>query len=104
MSKQLPSEHTGVVSKSETRTKRPPLFKVLMHNDDYTTMEFVVEMLEGIFRKSASEANQIMLNIHFKGVGTCGIYPFEIAETKVDQVHALARAEGFPLRCSFEQT
>ncbi|BCR03905.1 hypothetical protein DESUT3_09740 [Desulfuromonas versatilis] len=74
-----------------------------MHNDDYTTMEFVVQVLEAVFRKPPTEANQIMLNIHLKGVGLCGVYPHEIAETKVDKVHAMARSEGFPLRCSMEQ-
>jgi ATP-dependent Clp protease adaptor protein ClpS len=86
-----------------TRTKRPPMFTVLMHNDDYTTMEFVVEALIAVFRKSPTEANRIMLHIHFKGAGVCGTYPYEVAETKVARVHAMARKEGFPLRCSLEQ-
>lgn len=103
MSKQLPSEETRVLPKSKAKTGSPRLFRVLMHNDDYTTMEFVVQVLEVVFRKQATEANQIMLNIHLKGIGLCGVYPFEIAETKVDRVHAMARAEGFPLRCSMEQ-
>ncbi len=93
--------HTGV--KSCARTKRPPMFTVLMHNDDYTTMEFVVEALIAIFHKSPTEANRIMLHIHFKGSGVCGIYPYEIAETKVSKVHDMARKEGLPLRCSLEQ-
>jgi len=89
--------------KRRTSTKRPPMFTVLMHNDDYTTMEFVVEALIAVFRKSPTEANRIMLHIHFKGSGICGTYPYEVAETKVARVHAMARKEGFPLRCSLEQ-
>jgi ATP-dependent Clp protease adaptor protein ClpS len=74
-----------------------------MHNDDYTTMEFVVEMLESVFRKPSMEAQRIMLNIHLKGTGMCGTYPCEIAETKVATVHKKARTKGFPLRCSMEK-
>ena len=88
--------------KRRASTKRPPMYTVLMHNDDYTTMEFVVEALMTVFRKSPTEANRIMLNIHFKGSGVCGTYPYEVAETKVVKVHNLARKEGFPLRCSLE--
>ena len=87
---------------SQNETRQPPLFKVLMHNDDYTTMEFVVESLQAVFRKPPTEANQIMLHIHFKGVGLCGIFPFEVAETKVARVHAMARAQGYPLRCTLD--
>ena len=89
--------------RSRASIKRPPMFTVLMHNDDYTTMEFVVEALIAVFHKSPTEANRIMLHIHFKGSGVCGAYPFEIAETKVCKVHDMARKEGFPLRCSLEQ-
>lgn len=103
MSKEQPKGESRVAEKSRTRPASPPMFKVLMHNDDYTTMEFVVQVLETVFRKSPAEANQIMLNIHFKGIGMCGAYPFQIAETKVARVHSLAREEGFPLRCSFEE-
>ena len=88
---------------SQHQTRQPPLFKVLMHNDDYTTMEFVVEMLQAVFHKPPTEANRIMLYIHFKGVGQCGVFPFEIAETKVARVHALARAQGYPLRCTLDK-
>jgi ATP-dependent Clp protease adaptor protein ClpS len=91
------AENTGAQRES------PPLFKVLMHNDDYTTMEFVVEVLESVFHKSSPEANRIMINIHVRGIGYCGTYPFEIAETKVVKVHGLARAEGFPLKCTLEE-
>ena len=103
MSKQQSKEESRVAEKSGTRTASPPMFKVLMHNDDYTTMEFVVQVLETVFRKSPAEANQIMLNIHFKGIGMCGAYPFQIAETKVARVHSMAREEGFPLKCSIEE-
>lgn len=88
---------------SRTETRLPPLFKVLMHNDDYTTMEFVVEMLQSVFHKPPTEAGRIMLHVHFKGVGVCGVYPYEVAETKVARVHALARAQGYPLRCSLDK-
>lgn len=104
MSKQnLPAGETRVREKSHAQTVHPSLYKVLMHNDDYTTMEFVVHVLEAVFHKSTVEANRIMLNIHVKGVGMCGTYPFEIAETKVSRVHALARDAGYPLRCSLEE-
>jgi ATP-dependent Clp protease adaptor protein ClpS len=100
-----PTEHntTRTETEQQPRAKQPPLFKVLMHNDDYTTMEFVVEMLVTVFHKSPVEANRIMLHIHYKGVGVCGLYPLEIAETKVAKVHALAKADSYPLRCSLDQ-
>ena len=103
MSKQSAGNQTRTEIKRRTRTKQPPMYVVIMHNDDYTTMEFVVEALVWVFHKSPTEANRIMLHIHFKGAGICGTYPFEIAETKVSKVHDLARREGFPLRCSLEQ-
>jgi len=95
---------TTIDPKNQQRssTKRPPLYQVLMHNDDYTTMEFVVEVLQTIFHKEAAEANHIMLQIHLRGSGRCGVYPYEIAETKVSKVHQYARSAGFPLRCSIE--
>ena len=83
--------------------KEPPKFRVLLHNDDYTTMDFVVKILEEVFHKSPAEATAIMLHVHNKGVGECGIYPAEIAETKVDIVHAKARAAGFPLLATMER-
>lgn len=95
---QLPS----ATSKAQDKTKTPPLFKVLMHNDDYTTMEFVVEVLRTVFHQNGEAAERIMLAIHFQGLGLCGIYPFAIAETKVQEVRNLARKAGFPLRCSIE--
>ncbi len=81
----------------------PSLFKVLMHNDDYTTMEFVVEVLQEIFCKSAAEAEKIMLTIHFQGVGYCGTFPHAIAETKASRARLKARKAGFPLRCTLEE-
>lgn len=79
-----------------------PPFRVLMHNDDYTTMDFVVAVLERVFFKSPAEATAVMLQIHRRGVGVCGEYPEQIAESKVSAVHRMARERGFPLRCSVE--
>jgi len=92
-----------ISSKTEDQTKQPPMYRVLLHNDDYTTMEFVVEVLMYVFNKSPDSAAKIMMNVHRKGVGVCGVYSHEIAETKVDTVHDLARENGYPLRCSMEQ-
>jgi len=94
---------TKVVVKTAEQVALPPLYKVLMHNDDYTTMEFVIEVLREVFHKPATEAEKIMLTIHFQGVGHCGTYPYAIAETKADQVRLRARKSGFPLRCSLEE-
>jgi len=103
----VPKEGTGSGVKTTPRTRSktipPPMYRVLMHNDDYTSMDFVVEMLRRIFHKSEPEATRIMLNIHHKGLGICGTYSYEVAETKVSQVHNLARKTGFPLRCSLDQ-
>lgn len=93
-----------VLEGEKVRLSPPPLYMILMHNDDYTTMDFVVEVLQKVFAKPLPEANQIMLNIHQQGVGFCGTYPFEIAETKVSQVHAMAREAGFPLHCSLKES
>jgi len=79
------------------------MYKVILHNDDYTTMEFVVEILVSVFGKSLEKATQIMLNVHNKGKETCGIYPREIAETKVETVHNLASNKGFPLKSTMEK-
>lgn len=93
--------NTAIDSKS--KLQKPRMYKVLIHNDDYTTMDFVVHILETVFHKSEAEASQIMLNIHNHGIGDCGIFSFEIAETKVAAVHAIARQYEFPLRCSIEE-
>src|SRR6056300_998121 len=103
MAKPTADNQTRSEVKSRASIKRPPMFTVLMHNDDYTTMEFVVEALIAVFHKSPTEANRIMLHIHFKGAGICGVYPYEIAETKVAKVHSAARTEGYPLRCTVDQ-
>jgi ATP-dependent Clp protease adaptor protein ClpS len=94
----------GTKTRTRTKavTKQPPLFKVLILNDDYTPMDFVVDVLVRFFRKSEVEAVRIMLAVHQAGVGICGVYPHEIAETKVDQVMDAAQAEGHPLQCMME--
>ena len=94
---------TRIQVKTKEQIATPSLFKVLMHNDDYTTMEFVVEVLQEIFNKPPTEAEKIMLTIHFQGVGHCGTFPYAIAETKADQARLKARKAGFPLRCSLEE-
>lgn len=103
MSQFLPEtkELSDVGTKHEI--KEPPMYMVLLHNDDYTTMEFVVHILMLVFRKSVEEATRIMLNVHRKGIGMCGVYNFEVAETKVDTVTRLAREKGHPLRCTMEK-
>jgi ATP-dependent Clp protease adaptor protein ClpS len=95
-------DEVGSVQEARPRIKEPPLFAVILHNDDYTTMEFVMDVLKIFFRKGAEEAAQIMLKVHKAGQGTAGTYCFEIAETKVVQVKDYAREHGFPLRCSME--
>ncbi len=87
---------------SKVKTKKPKLYRVLMHNDNYTTMEFVVAVLQTVFNKSEQEAVRIMLHIHNNGIGECGIYPYDIAVTKVELTHYLARKNEFPLKCSIE--
>lgn len=103
MSSSNPELEEGVASETREEVTEPPLYKVLLHNDNYTTMEFVVEILMLIFKKSSEDAVRIMLNVHNNGIGVCGIYTYEVAETKVDAVHTLAREKGFPLRCSMEK-
>ena len=83
--------------------QEPRLFKVLLHNDDYTTMDFVVRVLKEVFRKPEPEALQIMLNVHHKGVGVCGVYTVEVAETKVSLVESMSRQAGYPLRSTIEE-
>lgn len=101
MSVEIPSRE--VDAKNRNKTALPPMFKVLMHNDDYSTMEFVIEVLQKVFHKGMADAERIMLTIHHKGVGVCGIFPFAVAECKVHRVHQMARDAGFPLRCSVEE-
>ena len=92
-----------VLERQREKTARPPLFRVILHNDDYTTMQFVIEVLEGIFHKSPAEAHRIMMLVHTHGHGVCGAYAYEVAETKVGMVHDNARSQGFPLRASMEE-
>lgn len=98
-----PGTEQEVISGVSEKTKEPPLYKVLLHNDDYTTMDFVVEILKTVFHKTETEAERIMLNVHKKGLGICGVYPFEVAETKIETVSALAESNGFPLKSSMEK-
>lgn len=92
-----------VVVETKKKIKRPPLFKVLLHNDDYTTKEFVVQVLQYVFHKENAEAVQIMLHVHQKGIGVAGVYSYELAETKVALVESLAKQEEYPLKCSMEE-
>ena len=94
---------TGVVVESKPKTKKPSMYKVLMLNDDYTPMEFVVHVLEQFFSKNHEEATRIMLHVHRRGVGICGVYTYEIAETKVTQVVDYARRNQHPLQCTLEK-
>ena len=94
---------TGVITRTEAKTKKPSLYKVLLLNDDYTPMEFVVHVLERFFGKGREEATRIMLHVHQKGVGVCGVYTFEVAETKVTQVMEFAQNHQHPLQCTLEK-
>ena len=93
----------SVATKDWIEVQEPPLYKALLHNDDYTTMEFVISILVNIFQKSHEEATRIMLNVHEQGIGIAGVYTREICETKIALVHELARQNEFPLRCSMER-
>lgn len=97
------SPATGVVVKARPKTRKPAMYKVLMLNDDYTPMEFVVHVLERFFQKNRDEATQIMLHVHRRGVGVCGVFTYEVAETKVTQVMDLARQNQHPLQCTIEK-
>ena len=95
--------NTGVVVKARPKTRKPAMYKVLMLNDDYTPMEFVVHVLERFFQKTREEATRIMLHVHRRGVGVCGVFTYEVAETKVAQVLDLARRNEHPLQCTMEK-
>ena len=95
--------HSLVVEEASPKLKRPPLYQVLLLNDDYTPMEFVVDVLEKIFGMDRVKATRVMLEVHTKGKGVCGVYTFEIAETKVAQVTAYARQHQHPLLCTMEE-
>ena len=94
---------SGVAVETKTRTKRPSMYKVLLLNDDYTPMEFVIEILINIFHKSPEDATRIMLHVHQNGVGVCGVFTYEVAETKVAQVMEAARRSQHPLQCTMEK-
>jgi len=94
---------SGLLLKTRPETKKPPLYKVLLLNDDYTPMDFVVLVLSRFFGKDTAEATEIMLNVHKKGVGLCGVYTYEVAETKVAQVMTYARQNQHPLQCTMEK-
>ncbi|MFC7290122.1 ATP-dependent Clp protease adapter ClpS [Hirschia litorea] len=96
-------DETGVVTRTETKTKRPSLYRVLILNDDFTPMEFVVLILEHFFNKTREEATKVMLHVHNTGVGVCGVFTYEVAETKVAQVMDLARRSEHPLQCVMER-
>lgn len=96
-----PGEGPGI--DSEPRPDEPRMFRVVLHNDHYTTMDFVVEVLMKVFHKTAAEAIKIMLDVHRKGAGICGVYIYDVAVTKVSQVHHMARKRQFPLKCSYEE-
>lgn len=103
MSKREHDLDREVAVETRKKLKRPSLFKVLLHNDDYTTKEFVVQILEYVFNKDNTEAVQIMLHVHRNGIGVAGVYPYEVAETKMKTVESLARQYEYPLKCSIEE-
>lgn len=94
---------TGVVTQTKPKTKKPSMYKVIMLNDDFTPMEFVILVLERYFSKNYEEASRIMLHVHQKGVGVCGVFTYEVAETKVQQVMDLAQQHQHPLQCTLEK-
>ena len=98
-----PGNDTSILTKTKSKTARPPLYKVMLLNDDYTPMEFVVYVLERFFQKTREEATTIMLHVHQNGVGLCGVFTYEVAETKVAQVLDLARRHEHPLQCTMEK-
>ena len=95
-----PGEDTGTLTKTKPKTKKPSMYKVLLLNDDYTPMEFVILVLVRIFGMPEESATQVMMHVHRRGVGVCGVYPFEVAETKVTQVVDFARRNEHPLQCT----
>ncbi|GGD10856.1 ATP-dependent Clp protease adapter protein ClpS [Pyruvatibacter mobilis] len=95
--------NTGVITKTKPKTKKPSLYKVLLLNDDYTPMEFVIHVLERFFNKGREDATRIMLHVHQNGVGVCGVFTYEVAETKVTQVMDFAGQHQHPLQCTMEK-
>ncbi len=98
-----PGEDTGTLTKTKPQTKKPSMYKVLLLNDDYTPMEFVIVVLMRIFGMPQENATEVMMHVHRRGVGVCGVYPFEVAETKVTQVVDFARRNEHPLQCTMEK-
>ncbi len=94
---------TGVLTRTRTRTKKPAMYRVLLLNDDFTPMEFVIHILERFFSKNREEATEITFQVHRRGVGVCGVYTYEVAETKVNQVMDYARKNEHPLQCTMEK-
>ena len=103
MAEDRPKTDRSVIEKTRTDTREPEQFSVILLNDDYTTMEFVVQVLESVFNKGPAEAFRIMMQVHTQGQGLCGVFPWDIAETKVATVHELAHDHGFPLRAVIEK-
>lgn len=103
MSRNDPDIQESVSTDTLDDVREPSMYRVLLHNDDYTTMEFVVEILMVVFNKTAETAMEIMLNVHRQGIGICGVYTYEVAETKVETVSRLAEENGFPLKCTMEE-
>ena len=99
----LPDNQEGVLEEIKEKITEPPMYKVLLYNDDYTTKAFVVEILTAVFNKSIEEATRLMRQVHHNGVGVCGVYPYEVAETKVNLVTRIARENGFPLKTTMER-
>jgi len=93
----------GISLASKQKVKKPDMYRVLLHNDHYTTMDFVVDILMEVFHKPFATANEIMLDVHRKGIGVCGVYTYDIAVSKVESVHLMAKEKQFPLRCSYEK-
>jgi ATP-dependent Clp protease adaptor protein ClpS len=104
MPRRTPQDESGVATRTRAaeKLKQPPLYKVLLHNDDYTTMEFVIWILQTVFHHDETTATQIMLHVHENGIGVAGVYPYEIAETRATRVEALAREHEYPLRTTVE--
>jgi ATP-dependent Clp protease adaptor protein ClpS len=100
---EFPDKDTDVLTESETKLEKPKLFKVLLHNDDFTTMDFVVFILQYVFMRDMAEAVSIMLKVHNEGVGLAGVYPFEVATMKADKAMNLARSREYPLLCTVEE-
>jgi ATP-dependent Clp protease adaptor protein ClpS len=92
-----------IQTETEIEVKKPKMYKVIIHNDNYTTMDFVVEVLMSVFNKQAADATRIMLEVHQKGAGIAGIYTYDIAQTKIAEVHEMAKQKEFPLLCSLEE-